>query len=136
MPEEVKSTLKSQAVVERYKTTSAAEWPADILPKEDADQLLGGSLGASQIPDPAERTIALVEALRSKAGSDGAALGKARRAFEKLSEFARERKMPNHGLSATAVFVFTFLRWIDPGDAWIHEYFAETCHFSIRIPDT
>ena len=54
-----------------------------------------------------------MEALKSKAGSDGAPLGKARRAFEKLSEFARERGVPNHGLPATAVFVFTFLRWID-----------------------
>ena len=54
-----------------------------------------------------------MEALKSKAGSDGAALSKARRAFEKLSEFARERGVPNHGLPANAVFVFTFLRWID-----------------------
>ena len=82
--EAVKSTLISQADVERHKTTNAAEWLAGILPKEDADQLLGGSLGGAQVPDPAERRIAQVEALRSKAGSDGAALGKARRAFEKL----------------------------------------------------
>ena len=32
MPEEVKSTLKSQADVELYKTTAAAESLADILP--------------------------------------------------------------------------------------------------------
>jgi hypothetical protein len=113
MPKAKKSTLISQTEVEKYKTTNAAEWLADILPKEDADRLLGGSLGVSQVPDPTERRIALVEALRSKAGSDGAALGKARRAFAKLSEFARERGEPNHGLPATAVFVFTFLRWID-----------------------
>ena len=113
MTEAQKSTLISQSDVEMYKSNTAAEWLADILPKEDADRLLGGSLGASQVPDPAERRIALVEALKSKAGSDGASLGKARRAFEKLSEFARERGVPNHGLPATAVFVFTFLRWID-----------------------
>ena len=113
MTEAQKSTLISQSDVEMYKSNNAAEWLADILPKQDADRLLGGSLGASQIPDPAERRIALVEALKSKAGSDGAALSKARRAFEKLSEFARERGVPNHGLPATAVFVFTFLRWID-----------------------
>jgi hypothetical protein len=113
MSEAEKSTLISQTEVEKYKTTNAAEWLADILSKEDADRLLGGRLGVSQIPDPAERRIALVEALKYKAGSDGAALGKTRRAFEKLSEFARERRVPNHGLPATAVFVFTFLRWID-----------------------
>ena len=113
MTEAEESTLISQPDVEKYKTNSAAEWLAEILPEEDADRLLGGSLGAAQIPDPAERKIALVEALKSKAGSDGAALGKARRAFEKLSEFARERRVPNHGLLASAVFVFTFLRWID-----------------------
>ena len=113
MSEAEKSTLISQTEVEKYKTTNAAEWLADILSKEDADRLPGGSLGVSQIPDPAKRRIALVEALKYKAGSDSAALGKARRAFEKLSEFARERRVPNHGLPATAVFVFTFLRWID-----------------------
>ena len=31
-----------------------------------------GSLEVSQVPDPTERRIALVEALKSKAGSDGA----------------------------------------------------------------
>jgi hypothetical protein len=107
------STLKSQSDGEQYKTTAVANWLADVLPKEHADRLLGGSLGAIQIPDPAERRIAPVEALESKAGMDGAALGKARRAFEKLSEFARERQRPNHGLPATSVFIFTFLRWAD-----------------------
>ena len=74
MTEAEKSTLISQTDVETYKTNNAAEWLAEILPKEDADRLLGGSLGATQLPDPAERIIALVEALKSKAGSDGAAL--------------------------------------------------------------
>jgi hypothetical protein len=75
MSEAEKSTLISQTEVEKYKTTNAAEWLADILSKEDADRLPGGSLGVSQIPDPAKRRIALVEALKYKAGSDSAALG-------------------------------------------------------------
>ena len=44
MTEAEKSTLTSQADVEKYKTNSAAEWLAEILPEEDADRLLGGSL--------------------------------------------------------------------------------------------
>eukprot|EP00965_Chrysotila_dentata_P257258 6212830-Pleurochrysis_carterae.AAC.5 len=46
-------------------------------------------------------------------GSDGKTLDSARRALEQISEFATHISLENGGLPASALFVTSFLWWVD-----------------------
>ena len=96
-----------------YQLEKATEWLADELPHAAVHKLLGGDRGLEQVPEPADRRAALLDALRLKGGSDGSYLGRARRALEKLREYAASKGMTDGGLPASAVFVNRLLTWVD-----------------------
>ena len=63
-----------------------------------------------QVPDPLERRRILTETVALRAGSDGATLANARRAWENFRKFAQERGLPNDGLPASAALVASYLK--------------------------
>ena len=87
-----------------YKRDKAAQWLASTLPQSLVDFLVAGSAGVAtacmQVPDPAERRRGLVAMFLFKAGPDGSALGKARRALEELVSF-----QPTDHLPASAILL-------------------------------
>jgi hypothetical protein len=87
MSEEIRASLNLHSLFREYKQDRTCEWLADITPEAVVDMILGGELARQQIPDPVERRAALISTVRMKAGSDGAALGKARRALNALYDF-------------------------------------------------
>ena len=62
-----------------------------------------------QLPGEAELKAALSDAVASKAGSDGATLANARRAWVAYMQYASARGLPDSGLPASATFVASFL---------------------------
>ena len=79
------------------------------MPQSVAVALLGGELGLRQLPREAERKAALSDAVAFKAGSDGATLANARRAWVAYMQYASARGLPDSGLPASAAFVASFL---------------------------
>jgi hypothetical protein len=81
-----------------------------IMPESVAFELLGGATAARQVPSAADRLQLLQDAVALKAGSDGATLANARRAWEAYCAFADARALPDHGLPASAAVIASFLR--------------------------
>ena len=106
------ATLVSQEHVELYRRDKAASWLVDALSQPLVDYMVAGEWGAElalmQVPDPLERRAALRQTFLLKAGPDGAALGKARRALEELVLFA-----PSAHLPASAVLLNRLITHVD-----------------------
>jgi hypothetical protein len=88
MTADQKALLVSHENVQAHRLEKAAGWLADERPPSAVHALLGGGRGLEHVPEPADRRTALLDALRLKGGSDRSYLGMARRALEKLREFA------------------------------------------------
>lgn len=104
--------LVSQEHVELYKRDKAASWLVGALSQPLVDHMVAGEWGVElavlQVPDPLERRAALLTTFLLKAGPDGAALGKARRALEELVVFA-----PDGHLPASAVLLNRLITAVD-----------------------
>ena len=81
-----------------YKREAAAAFLAEALPQSLVDCMVAGSGGVEmairQVPDPAQRREGLRTTILVKAGPDGSALGKARRALEELVAFQPRGHLP------------------------------------------
>lgn len=94
LTEAQKAEQRTHDAVQGYKKEQAADWLVSVVPPALRDWMLGGDLAVAQNPDPAEREAALRTQFMHKAGSDGSALGKARRFLEALCEMMPSAAMP------------------------------------------
>lgn len=98
MTEEELSRIETQADLQEYRRERAASWLASVLPQSLVDRMVAGSqdvaLACAQVPDPEQRRLGLVSTFLYKAGPDGSALGKARRALEELVLFQPTGHLP------------------------------------------
>ena len=94
LTEAEKDAHRSHDDVQRYKQNNAADWLLSVAPRDLRDYMLGGELAVAQNPVLEERDTALKAQFMLKAGSDGSALGKARRFLELLAEMAPGAAMP------------------------------------------
>ena len=85
------SDFESHAELEAAKQAREVEELVALMPQSVAVALLGGELGLRQLPREAERKAALSDAVAFKAGSDGATLANARRAWVAYMQYARVR---------------------------------------------
>lgn len=112
MTEEQLAQLVSHDSFLEYKRDKAAVWLASTLPQDLVDHLVAGAggvnLAVSQVPDPDQRRLGLVSTFVFKAGPDGSALGKARRALEELILFSPESHLP-----ASAILLNRLLAHVD-----------------------
>jgi hypothetical protein len=92
------SNFESQAHLESAKKQREVEELVELLPPLVSTQLLGGEAAIVQVPDPLERQKIIAETVALRAGSDGATLANARRAWETFKAFVQERGLPNDGL--------------------------------------
>jgi len=104
------SDFESQADLEVAKKLREVEELVELLPSAVSTRLLGGEAAVLQVPDPHERKRILKETVALRAGSDGATLANARRAWESFRSFAQERGLPNDGLPASAALVASYLK--------------------------
>ena len=104
------TNFESQADLEAAKKQREVEELVGLLPPAVSMQLLGGGAAVVQVPDPLERRRILTETVALRAGSDGATLANARRAWENFRKFAQERGLPNDGLPASAALVASYLK--------------------------
>ena len=106
----VGSDFKSQAELEGALKEREVDELVASMPDCVALNLLGGEVALQQVPS-AERRLQLVkDAVALKAGTDGATLANARRAWEAYLSFAETQGLPNKGIPASAALVATFLR--------------------------
>jgi hypothetical protein len=110
---EKQALVRSHSDVQTFQQIKRAEALAVQLPESCVTAMLGGELGRIQVPDPAERHRDLVQALRHCGGPDGASLDKAKKALERLRDFATARGIPDGGLPASGALVATLLAEID-----------------------
>jgi hypothetical protein len=112
MTEEELAGIETHSELQDYKRDKAANWLASSLPQSLVDHMVAGSAGVEvacrQVPDPAQRRLGLVSTFLFKAGPDGSALGKARRALEELVLFAPEAALP-----ASAILLNRLLAHVD-----------------------
>ena len=94
LTEAQKAEQRTHDEVQGYRKEQAADWLVSVVPPDLRDWMLGGDLAVAQNPDPAERAKALRAQFLHKAGSDGSALGKARRFLEAVCEMAPSAAMP------------------------------------------
>ena len=104
------SDFESQADLEAAKKLREVEELVELLPSAVSTRLLGGEAAVLQVPDPHERKRILKETVALRAGSDGATLANARRAWESFRSFAQERGLLNDGLPASAALVASYLK--------------------------
>jgi len=104
------ANFESQADLEAAKKEREVAELVELLPPAVSMQLLGGEAAVVQVPDPLERQRILKETVALRAGSDGATLANARRAWENFQTFVQERGLPNDGLPASAALVASYLK--------------------------
>lgn len=91
------AALESHEDVEKYKVDKAVQWLADCIPI-NCYPSIWGHRGMQQVPNVSERRAALESVIRSKAGSDGGRLDKARRALGSLLIFRPTDTFPASAL--------------------------------------
>ena len=80
--------------VQEDKRADAAAWLAACVRPALRDFILGGDAATRQVPDEGERDDALRQLFLSRAGPDGSACGKARRALQALHDAQPDDHMP------------------------------------------
>ena len=104
------SDFESHADLEAAKKQREVDELVELLPQAVTMHLLGGDVAVEQVPDAQERRRILTETVALRAGSDGATLANARRAWESFKAFTQERELPNDGLPASAALVASYLK--------------------------
>ena len=98
LTDEQKAEQRTFADVQAYRKRDAASWLASCFSPELRDYVLGGPLAVLQTPCEASRDEALTQLLVLRSSSEGAALGKVRRALKALAEFAGSNYLPASSL--------------------------------------
>jgi hypothetical protein len=106
-----KAALVSQEDVEKHLTEKEVKWLVDCIPIHCITCILGEQ-GMRQITDPAEHRRAISSIVRSKAGSNGAALGKARRVLHCPLQYQKGTNV----FSASSLLINSFLASIGDQD--------------------